>query len=340
MTCRIAPTTWAASAAGLTLALMAGTRAVTAVSAVWEMAQSRCRVSIARRASVSEVLAWRIGRYLAVHAEARREQANGCAPADWVLPWLPTPLAAPDTSEGMARYLGDAHGLIAARTDELGKAAVRERPAWTVPLGLPPEDTATEAQWLRHVAIIAAYRDQHKVTSDDPRQVLGPYVEAGQEGHKAYWLAAEAVLSARSLAGLDASPNTGAPDGQAHAQLAADIYRTLPDDERMAVSTEMRARLGPLWFGNRAEPDQDATTQPAHSATLVATLVKRGYLTSTQPVADFVEEPIEVGLVKQGSAHNTRRMPNPAPNPQRVLRPEVRLRPDPITTRPSEQRPR
>jgi hypothetical protein len=57
-------------------------------------------------------------------------------------------------------------------------------------------------------AIIAAYRDQYKVTSNDPRQVLGPYAEPGHAGHAAYWHAAESVLAARRLAGLE--PTTAA----------------------------------------------------------------------------------------------------------------------------------
>ena len=77
--------------------------------------------------------------------------------------------------------------------------------------------------------MIAAYRDQHKITTDDPRQVLGPYAEPGHAGHRAYWHAAESVLAARRLAGLDPADGTSSADDQARAQIAADIYRGLPD---------------------------------------------------------------------------------------------------------------
>jgi hypothetical protein len=74
----------------------------------------------------------------------------------------------------MARYLEDGSGLIAARVDELAALAVRQRPPWMLPLGQAPADPELERQWLRHVAIIAAYREQFEVTTDDPRQILGP----------------------------------------------------------------------------------------------------------------------------------------------------------------------
>jgi hypothetical protein len=74
-------------------------------------------------------------------------------------------------------------------------------------------------------------------------------------------------------------PAATSADAQATAQVAADLYRALPASERTAISTEMAAKLGPLWFGNRTEPDQDATTQPIHATTLTTTLTERGHLT-------------------------------------------------------------
>src|SRR6202035_5135995 len=107
--------------------------------------------------------------------------------------------------------------------------------------------------------------------------------ESGQPGHKGYWHAAESVLAARHLAGLDPTTPAATPNSQTRAQLAADIYRTLPESERAAISTDMAARLGPLWFGNRTSPDEDAAAQLAHAATLADTLTRRGHLTVTEP---------------------------------------------------------
>jgi hypothetical protein len=295
---------------------------------------------LATARSVSEVLAWRIGRHLAAHPGPRGGQTANSAPAGGPLPWLPSARTAPETSYGIARYLSDACDLITARTDTLGAAAARQRPPWMLPLGLPPEDPAAEAQWLRHVVIVAAYRDQYKVTSDDPRQVLGPYVEAGQEGYKAYWLAAGSVLAARRLAGLELEPRAAIPDARARSQLAADIYRALPDDERGQVSADMQTKLGPFWFGNRAGPDQDAATQRAHAATLVATLIKRGHLTAAQPATIIIEEPLEVDLVLRCPTRNSRRASIQAPGgPQRSPRPELRPRPDQTRAQTPQHRP-
>jgi hypothetical protein len=137
------------------------------------------------------------------------------------------------------------------------------------PLGQPPHDHQAERQWRTHIAVIAAYPDQHKITTTDPRQVLGPYAEPGHSGHKGYWHAAESVLAARQLAGLDPSSETTDPDARARAQLAADIYHTLPEPERIAITKEMSARLRPLWFGSPAGPDDDAAARPAYAAALV-----------------------------------------------------------------------
>ena len=122
--------------------------------------------------------------------------------------------------------------------------------------------------------MIAAYRDQHKVTTDDPRQVLGPYAETGRAGHRAYWHAAESVLAARRLAGLEPANGTSADD-QARAQIAADIYRSLPDDERAAIAAAVAAAPGTIWLGDPAGPDEHAAAQPAYAPQLVATARQR-----------------------------------------------------------------
>jgi hypothetical protein len=116
-------------------------------------------------------------------------------------------------------------------------------------LGHPSNDPESERQWLSHVAIVAAYRDQLKVTTDDPTHPLGPYAESGTPAHKPYWHAAEAILAARRLADIEA-PTATTPTANARAEVARDIYRSLPEAERTAISSDMAKKLGPLWFGN------------------------------------------------------------------------------------------
>ncbi|HEX3961979.1 MAG TPA: hypothetical protein VHZ03_36010 [Trebonia sp.] len=130
--------------------------------------------------SISEVLAWRIGRHLA--ARPGPEAHEAAPPTEGVLPWLDSPGPSPAldaAGTGIARYLEEAADLIGARVGDLASDAVRHRPPWMLTLGLPRQDPDGERQWLRHVAIVAAYREQFKVTTDDPRQVLGPYQSPG-----------------------------------------------------------------------------------------------------------------------------------------------------------------
>jgi hypothetical protein len=140
--------------------------------------------------------------------------------------------------------------------------------------------------------VIAAYRDQHKVSTDDPRQVLGPYAETRRAGHRAYWHAAESLLAARRLAGLEPAKGTSAGD-RARAQTAADIYRALPDHERADIAAAVAAVPGTLWLGDPTGPDEDTATQPGYAPQLIATLIRDRHLTAgsdpvppPQPITD------------------------------------------------------
>ena len=140
--------------------------------------------------SVSETLAWRVNRYLAAHpAETADEHGDDAVrpSREVLLPWVQRPRWNGDDARPLGQWLTEAGDLITARVDELAVTAVRHRPPWMLPLGQPPADPEAERQWLWHVGVIASYRDQQKITADDPRQVLGPYPESGRPGHNAYW---------------------------------------------------------------------------------------------------------------------------------------------------------
>jgi hypothetical protein len=104
-----------------------------------------------------------------------------------------------------------------------------------------------------------------------------PYAEPGHAGHKAYWHAVESVLAARQLAGLEHASDTS-PNSQATAQLAADIYRNLPDEERPAITELITAALGRASFGNPPELDERAA-QSAYARQMTSALTRRGHLT-------------------------------------------------------------
>jgi hypothetical protein len=317
-----------------------------AENAGYDPADALTRTATARELrtarNVSEVLAWRINRHLAMHsaapadegptpndttmtttnapvtatqstvpadeqnhASARQTAATGSV-ATPLLPWVPGPRQVPADSEAMplTAYLGDAAALITARVTDLADTAIRLRPPWTSALGHQPADPDRACEWRRYVSVIAAYRDQHKIATDDPRQVLGPYAETGRAGHRAYWHAAESVLAARRLAGFEPADGASA-DEQARAQIAADIYRGLPNDERAGIASAVATASGPLWLGDPADPDEHAAAQPAYAPQLVTLLAARGHLTTgsealfrSQP--DHGSEPREAELARRG----------------------------------------
>ena len=179
----------------------------------------------------------------------------------------------------------------------LADRALADHPAWMTMLGPQPDDARARAQWRRHVAIIAAYRDQHRVTADDPRQLLGPYPSPGHAGHPAYWHAAESVLTARHLTSLDHSARRR---GEADARTVTDIYKSLHGDERAVIAKDIAADAGILWFGDHNDPDEHAVTQPAYTDRLTTTLAKRGHLTRDNIGHHVVaEEPVEATFARR-----------------------------------------
>jgi hypothetical protein len=114
------------------------------------------------------------------------------------LPWVPSPPK--DASDRLAAYLNEGAALIDARVEQLADAVIRDRPGWARSLGNPPEDPERYAAWRRQIEIIAAYRDQQNVTINDPRHILGPYLDPDHSAFVAHGHATQAVQTARGLA--------------------------------------------------------------------------------------------------------------------------------------------
>lgn len=130
------------------------------------------------------------------------------------------------------------------------------------------------------------------------------YAEPGNAGHKAYWHAAESVLAARQLAGLEPAADAS-PGGTSTAQLAADIYRGLPGDERAAVAEMVAAVPSITWLGDPAGPDEHAAAQPAYSRHLASALASRGHTVGGVAIPPErrhagEDEPPEAGLAHRG----------------------------------------
>ncbi|HZR48973.1 MAG TPA: hypothetical protein VFB06_05585 [Streptosporangiaceae bacterium] len=281
---------WPALAAALRRASIAGHDPATVLIAV---ARSR---ELRSARNISQTLAWRIGRYLTANpsplADAlcgkgsvsgretwrllawtlKAAEDNGI-PAEQILatarrardirdviavvsqaalrhsaepaaaslpPWLRSPPA--HAGGGMGRYLDDAATLISARVRVLGSRR-RTRPAR---LDEPPR---------HHRRLPRPAPGHHRRPATGPR----PLPEPGKAGHAAYWHAADAVLAARRIAAVDTAPGPRQPD-QIGAQIAADIYRALPDGERRDIAATIASRPGPAWLGHPSEPDEHAVT--------------------------------------------------------------------------------
>jgi conjugative relaxase-like TrwC/TraI family protein len=190
-------------------------------------------------------------------------------PAAGVLPWLPANPAVTDPA--FAGYLDEANTLIGQRQHQVTMDALQQQSAWLTGLGIAPTGSGAEhAGWLRKVAVVAAYRDQQQITTDDPAHPLGAYQNADSSGHRAFLHAADAVLAARH-------PHAAATD-PAVARVAADLYLALPDSDRDAITTAIAERLGDDWFGPRHGDADTLVTAPFYATHLHAELQKRDLL--------------------------------------------------------------
>lgn len=138
---------------------------------------------------------------------------------------------------GYLRSLGD---LTALRVQALQQLAASEQPAWAANV---PE---------RHVAIVAAFRDQHQITDDDPSQPLGPFIPAASADHHTYRQALHALAAASDDGDetRDASRRrapqrrTGVqPSNSRHASRTYDTDEQLlaPRDRTRALTTQVDA---------------------------------------------------------------------------------------------------
>ena len=195
-------------------------------------------------------------------------------------PWLAAPAAGNPSSTPLDAYLNDSADLIAQRVRQLTTDLTSTPPAWLAALGTLPPGHARYPAWQQHVSVIAAYRDQHQITADDPVQVLGPFIEPGRPEQQAYQIAVQSVLAAHHLA-LPGDPSM-APADPATIRVATDIYLSLPEAERADITAGIASQLGPLWLGNRTL-DDETVTNPAYARQLHDALAGRGHISVPEP---------------------------------------------------------
>jgi hypothetical protein len=202
-----------------------------------------------------------------------------------VPPWTP-PAATGSHPQAVpyGPYLAGSQTAIADRVAHLINDTLAHQPAWLAALGDEPTDTAAALAWRRQVGIVAAYRDQHHVTDDDPRHPLGPYVEPGHAGHRAYWHAAHAVIEAQP------SRMVTAPAGTVDHQVIADLYGALSMADQHQVAATVVTRLGALWFG-RPSTAHEAIVEPTYAGHLQRALRDHGHLPTPEQRAPTTPDP-------------------------------------------------
>lgn len=194
-------------------------------------------------------------------------------PAAGVLPWE-NPL--PDTvPAAFAKHITATTALVQERIHELTIRALTEQPAWLTALGTMPTNGPDATAWLRHVGIVAAYRDQYAVTVDRADQPLGAYQPEHSPAHEAYLHASDAVLAARH-------PHTQ-PIDPVTARITADTYLALPDDKRHTITNAVAARLGTHWLGPRHGDADTLLAAPVYAAHLHAEMIRRSLLAVSEP---------------------------------------------------------
>ena len=214
-------------------------------------------------------------------------------------------------------YLDARAELIRHRIDALAVTTATTRPAWTTSLGTEPTDPIERETWLRHLATLAAYRDQYQVTDNDPDHPLGPYPERGKPGHRAYWIAAASLLALHG---------TGTAADPSHARLATDRYRTLPAEQQASIAAELAERLGPNWLGDTQDAAADAD-QPVYQDQLAAILVEHGHLDGPASERVTAQESRSPGATARAKQRPDRQ--NRVPRPRSQPTPEARRAAEP-----------
>jgi conjugative relaxase-like TrwC/TraI family protein len=150
------------------------------------------------------------------------------------------------------KYLRTLHGLTALRVQELRELAASEQPAWAANL---PEEQVT---------IVAAFRDQHQISDDDPSQPLGPFIPAASADHHTFRQASHALATASDdgeearSAGRRRAPqrrpsmHSGTPR-QAGRSVDIDVDERLLARRDMARALTAQANAVPVHYAAEAE---------------------------------------------------------------------------------------
>ncbi|WP_025274161.1 MobF family relaxase [Haloglycomyces albus] len=225
-----------------------------------------------------DTLALAVGQHARFEAD---QQQRLDAPTS--LPWLDYPrhvLTTDGVDAQIRDYLPHVAEAINHRLDRLTLDAATDLPDWTTNFGPEPADPTKRDTWSQALALTAAYRDQHRITDNDPAQPLGPYIESGKAGHREWWQTAAAITT-HNTHDSTTTP-TGLAAGVEHRldhAVAVDIYHSLPDDKRDPIRQHVADNLDHTTRrAFQREPDTTIES-PAASHALRHALTDHGHLT-------------------------------------------------------------
>ena len=129
-----------------------------------------------------------------------RSAITGPAPraTDALPAWLTIPASTASAfSDDIPPYLRDLQEAVAARIASLTGLAVATRPDWTLAVGAAAPGTPEGPEWRNRLSVVAAWRDQHAITTPGTAEVLGPQPEPGDPAEPAWHHAARALSAAQ-----------------------------------------------------------------------------------------------------------------------------------------------
>ncbi|HEV2634538.1 MAG TPA: MobF family relaxase [Actinocrinis sp.] len=135
----------------------------------------------------AERLALRITTYLDNRPFAAAYRHNDAPDAAPLPAWLTTPARVHahqrEGDEDLRASLVEQSAQLRERVGQLAERAAAERPAWIEDNRTTPRTPTQDAEWRAHLSTVAAYREQYKITAQDPVRPLGPVVAADESDH-------------------------------------------------------------------------------------------------------------------------------------------------------------
>ena len=298
-----------------------------------------------------------------LHVQNQAGTATRPAMPQPVLPWAPAPIPGTVTEPGETAYLDELRHLIGRRLTalrgELQTAVLTgQPPAWAESLTTAcARYEHSRPRWLEHATVVAAYREQHLVPGQDPRQgagqPLGPHPEPAPHGDRtharAHACAAHALTRAWEIAHPTGTRHQDAgavpaAESEARRQIATAAWTALTPEQKTAVAATVLARLGtlptpahpagtvPVQAGAATEGTavmsvvsglDEAVTYPTRAADLHRALIDHGHLPEpdTAPPNTSSRSPRE----RPARLHRSSNEPRPAGRraQQRPRRPDV-----------------